>query len=121
MFKYLMLFGFGYALGRANKPAAPSEWLDDVLIQGFAGDQVASFDAPEDVTAAAKAVSSATGIPALWFAKLAAAGVAPLKFITAAKAITAKAIALGPPKGTPADLAAWRESVLQAGAEAGRQ
>lgn len=120
MFKYVLLFGLGYALGKANKPAAPSEWLDDVLIQGFAADQVAAFDAAPDVEQAAKAASSATGIPALWFAKLAAAGVAPLKFITAAKAITAKAIALGPPKGTTADLAAWRESVLQAGAAAGK-
>ncbi len=120
MLKYVMLFGLGYALGKANKPAAPSEWLDDVLIQGFAADQVAAFDAPADVDQAAKAASSATGIPALWFAKLAVAGVPPLKFLTSANAIIAKAIALGPPTGTTADLAAWRESVLQAGAAAGK-
>lgn len=118
MFKYLMLFGFGYALGSLKSAPKPSEWLDDVLIQGFASDQVASFDAPADVTTAAKAASSATGIPALWFAQLSAVGVAPLKFIAAAKAMVAKAIALGPPKAEA--LPAWRDSVLQAGLEAGR-
>lgn len=121
MFKYLMLFGFGYALGKLNKPAAPSEWLEDVLIQGFAADQVAAFEATPAVIQAAQAASSATGIPAIWFAKIAEGGAVPLKFITAAKAMTAKAIALGPPQGTEAGLAAWRESVLQAGLAAGRE
>lgn len=118
MFKYIMLFGFGYALGSLKSKPQPSEWLEDVLIQGFASDQVSNFEAPADVTAAAKAASSSTGIPAIWFAKLAQAGAQPLKFITAAKAMIAKAIAIGPPQ--PKDLPAWRESVLQAGLEAGR-
>ena len=118
MFKYLMLFGFGYALGSLKSKPQPSEWLEDVLIQGFASDQVASFEAPADVTAAAKAASSATGIPAIWFAKLAEAGAQPLKFITAAKAMIAQAIAIGPPQSK--ELGKWRESVLQAGLAAGR-
>ena len=113
MWKYLMFFGLGYSLGKLRPAAADAPpWLDDVLLRGFAADQVAQVAGPAPVLKLAQEFASTLSVPPTWTVQAAASGVPVARLRTFAAAVIAIATSHGPPQdGSPAGLAAWKNAV----------
>lgn len=119
LWRAVAVFAVGYWLGRKYATAGVNvhEWLDDLLLQGFAADQVADISAlPAPTQSAIVSVANSTGVPRGWLAVLVAKGVPVAKLATAAQAVLQQCFTLGQPANARTDtLAGWREQAIAAG------
>jgi hypothetical protein len=119
LWRAVAIFGVGYWLGRKHAKASvdPHDWLDDLLLQGYAADQVADITAlPAPTQSAIVSVANSSGVPRGWLAVLVAKGVPVAKLATAAQAILAQCHKLGAPADSRTEtLAVWRDQVVAAG------
>lgn len=123
LWRAVAIFAVGYWLGRKSGAATIDvhDWLDDLLLQGFAADQVADISAlPSPTQSAIVSVANTSGVPRGWLATLVVQGLPVAKLATAGQAILAKCHALGAPADSRTEtLKAWRDQVVAAGAAQG--
>lgn len=116
MWKYLAIAAVAYWCGhRAGASSSPADgWLDDLLLRGYAADQVADLSGlPAPAQTAAASVASATTIPRGWLAVLIAKGAALDALPRLAQMMIDKIRALGRPEvSDAATLRAYRTAAL---------
>jgi hypothetical protein len=119
LWRAVAIFGVGYWLGRKHATASvdPHDWLDDLLLQGFAADQVADISSlPAATQSAIVSVANTSGVPRGWLASLISQGLPVAKLATAAQAILAQCAKLGAPADSrPDTLSVWRSQAVAAG------
>lgn len=123
MLSRLLFFAAGVWLGtRLARPTiAADSWLEDLLMRGYAADQVADLSAlTEAQRSAVSAVAGASSVPRGWLAELVTQGLPIEKLPKAAQDAVDALVALGPPRSSdPATLAMYRTTAIGAASAAG--
>ena len=118
MWKYAAIAAIAYWCGTRTAAAsrAADGWLDDLLLRGYAADQVADLSAlPPAAQSAVSSVASSTTIPRGWLAALVAQGIALVDLPKLANVMLTAIRALGKPASSDAaTLASYRAAALDA-------